>query len=234
MSDQNFPASPSSVSSVSSATSIDLVVFDLGRVLVRLCDGWGHACVVAHVPVPTAADDPAMTRRIVEASNQHEHGRIDTPGFCRRVAEFTGMTADHVLAVTDVWLRGPFPGVRELIDELADAHVPTACLSNTNEHHWRQMVAPGGPNNLPLHRLSYRFASHLLGMMKPDPRIYEHVERAVGLAPERILFFDDHAPNIAAALERGWRAVQVPRCHDTTPFLRHQLAAAGVLPTNSQ
>ncbi len=46
-------------------------------------------------------------------------------------------------------------------------------------------------------------------MRKPDARIYEHVERVSGLAPGRIVFFDDLAENIAAARARGWNAHQI-------------------------
>jgi len=45
----------------------------------------------------------------------------------------------------------------------------------------------------------FAFSSCYLGLRKPEPAIYEHVERATGLAPSALLFFDDAAPNIAAA-----------------------------------
>jgi 2-haloacid dehalogenase len=45
-----------------------------------------------------------------------------------------------------------------------------------------------------------------MGVTKPDPRIYEMVEEDSGIAPERLLFTDDRAENIAAARARGWQA----------------------------
>ena len=44
-----------------------------------------------------------------------------------------------------------------------------------------------------------------LQMMKPDPRIYQHLEASCGLDPATLLFADDRPENIAAAAERGWQ-----------------------------
>ncbi len=44
--------------------------------------------------------------------------------------------------------------------------------------------------------------------MKPDPRIYAAAEAAAGVAPSRILFLDDRAENVQAAIDRGWQAAQ--------------------------
>mgnify|MGYP002633180842 CR=1 FL=1 len=49
------------------------------------------------------------------------------------------------------------------------------------------------------------FVSGDLGVMKPDPSIYAALERDTGIAPERLLFTDDKAENIAAAAVRGWQ-----------------------------
>ena len=43
-----------------------------------------------------------------------------------------------------------------------------------------------------------------MGVLKPDPRIYEMVEQDCGIAPGALLFTDDKAENIAAAAARGW------------------------------
>ncbi len=49
------------------------------------------------------------------------------------------------------------------------------------------------------------YISGHLGLIKPDPRIYEVVERDSGLTPGALLFADDRADNIAAAAARGWQ-----------------------------
>jgi FMN phosphatase YigB (HAD superfamily) len=117
----------------------------------------------------------------------------------------------------------------ELIDELSARGVRTACLSNTGEVHWRQVNDPADPNFLPLDRLTWRFASHLIGIMKPHDGIYEHVERTTGLPPASMLFFDDLEPNIAAARRRGWRAHQIQCDSDPIAQARAILREHGVI-----
>ena len=50
-----------------------------------------------------------------------------------------------------------------------------------------------------------RFLSGEMRMAKPDAEIYAAVEAESGLAPDRLLFVDDRADNIAAAAARGWQ-----------------------------
>ncbi len=50
-----------------------------------------------------------------------------------------------------------------------------------------------------------RYISGHMGVTKPSARIYEMVEEDCGIAPERLLFVDDRAENIAAAEARGWQ-----------------------------
>ena len=50
-----------------------------------------------------------------------------------------------------------------------------------------------------------RYVSGVMGVIKPDPLIYQMVEQDCGIAPDRLLFTDDRADNITAAAERGWR-----------------------------
>ena len=52
------------------------------------------------------------------------------------------------------------------------------------------------------------YVSGRMGVIKPDPRIYEMVEADCGMAPQALLFADDKADNIAAAASRGWKTHQ--------------------------
>ena len=54
------------------------------------------------------------------------------------------------------------------------------------------------------------YLSYELGMSKPDHRIYQYIEKDLGLPPDKILFIDDDEKNIIGAHECGWRV-----CHAT-------------------
>ncbi|TCM79683.1 HAD family hydrolase [Rhodovulum steppense] len=49
------------------------------------------------------------------------------------------------------------------------------------------------------------YVSGRLGVIKPDPAIYEILERDSGIASDRLIFTDDRPENIAAAAVRGWQ-----------------------------
>jgi len=49
------------------------------------------------------------------------------------------------------------------------------------------------------------FISGHLGVIKPDPQIYEMLETGSGLSGDALLFTDDRTENIAAAAARGWQ-----------------------------
>ena len=166
---------------------IALVVFDLGRVLIRICNNYREACALAGIQVPHdrpyADDDPATAARDHDAIVQLDTGRIDLTEFAHRVSVTRGIPPEHVIRAYDIFLLEPYPGAVELIDDLHAAGLRTACLSNTSDGHWRQMNDPSHSSFFPLDRLTWRFASHLIGACKPADAIYEHVERTTELPP---------------------------------------------------
>ncbi len=56
-----------------------------------------------------------------------------------------------------------------------------------------------------LHEFDRRYISGHMGVTKPNPAFYAHIEADCGIAPERLLFADDRAENVAAAEARGWQ-----------------------------
>jgi glucose-1-phosphatase len=210
-------------------TDVQLVCFDLGGVLLRICDGWQHACTVAGVSIARRKLDTAARGPLADLIANSDLGRLDLDAFARAAGPLLGVDPADVVAVSNAYLLGAYPGADDLLDELANAGIPTACLSNTNESHWRMINDPRHPASLPLHRLTHRFASHLIGARKPDEAIYAHVERATGVPGRGIVFFDDLPPNVEAAWQRGWRAVRVDPAADPVERIRDHLFDLRVL-----
>ena len=65
-------------------------------------------------------------------------------------------------------------------------------------------------------------------MIKPEAAIYAHVEADCGIAPKDLLFADDRAENVVAALRRGWRAHQF----ESAGGFAARLVAEGLLTNN--
>lgn len=184
---------------------IQLVCFDLGGVLLRLCNGWGGALGRAGLTLQIADRVFYERRAFQEVNHAFERGEIEQANYADRVAGMTGLSPNDVLAVLDAWLVEPYPGIDAMLDQLEATSVRTACLSNTNQVHWGSFTSPG-PLFLPLYRLDYRFASPFIGHRKPDAAIYRYVQAEAGLPPGAILFFDDTPENVRTATAIGWQA----------------------------
>jgi FMN phosphatase YigB (HAD superfamily) len=207
-----------------------LICFDLGRVLVRIADGWEDACGHAGVERPAALDDPTASEKLYHLQMDFELGRADTREHTQQVAACIGVAPPQVLAILTAWLRGAFQGARELLADVSTKPVATACLSNTNAHHWSMMEDQQNANYLPLAILNFRFKSYSMGAMKPLAAVYEHVEAVSRISAEEIMFFDDSPVNVEAALRRGWQAHRIHQDRDPILQMRELLAKAGVFP----
>ena len=65
-----------------------------------------------------------------------------------------------------------------------------------------------------------------VGVVKPDPRIYEILFERVRRRPSELLFVDDSAANVRAAEALGMAAIHFRRGVD----LERELSARGALP----
>jgi putative hydrolase of the HAD superfamily len=208
-------------------TSVKLVCFDLGGVLVRLARGWDDACRRAGVEVPSP--DAAVSSRHHELMLRYETGDVDEAGYLAEAPRvFRGhVGADAIRRVFDCWTLEMYPGAAELLDELKSRGLTTACLSNTNARHWDLLTT--APRYAALQRLDHRLASHELRVMKPNEQAYRRVESATGLWGEQVLFFDDRPENVEGARAVRWKAELIDHVDDTIPQVREYLAAHGVL-----
>jgi len=209
-----------------------LILFDLGGVLVRICHGWKKVCEYHSFTAPAILDDPQGLSALSDIGMRFETGQSDEEYFITESAKLTGLSRDQVKQALDHWVIEPYAGAHELVERVTQLpHVMTACLSNTNATHWAMMQGLNGHTRaaVPLHRLDHRFASHLIGAMKPDPAIYEHVEKTLSIDPSMILFFDDHPPNVAAARERGWQVEQIDPTGNSPSQIVEHLTRRGLL-----
>lgn len=134
------------------------------------------------------------------------------------------------------WSGKEYEGALDLVDALNTLGIATACLSNTNAAHWRRLIHHdgarpllGAPEYPSVARLQKPFASHLLGVAKPNKAIYRAFEERSGHRGATILFFDDLIENVEAARSLGWRAERIDPSVETVPQLRRLLTRHGVL-----
>ncbi|HOF89721.1 MAG TPA: HAD-IA family hydrolase [Armatimonadota bacterium] len=192
------------------SSTVSLVVFDLGGVMIRLADGWEGACRAAGVPFrPPARPREEIIRDWRALDAELGAGRMGDDAFFtafHRVHDGR-YTIPELRAAFRAIIQEEFPGIYDTVAALKAAGYRTACLSNTSALHWADLENPATYPAIAL--LDVRHASHLLGCMKPDAVIYRKFEAAMGARPAEMLFFDDYADNVAGARARGWHAEQI-------------------------
>lgn len=207
-------------------SSIRLVCFDLGGVVIRICRSWAEGCAAAGLDVRDESRRQLSREARRELIVRHQTGRLGGQEFAQLVSRAQDglYSPQEILAVHHAWITGEYEGVGDLIDAINQRNVSTAALSNTNHEHWRQMRE--FPTML---RFRHLFASHLLGLHKPDAAIFHAVQRQLGLAGDEILFFDDLAENIDGARSAGWHAHAIDPLAPTAPQITAALRTHGVL-----
>lgn len=209
---------------------INLVVFDLGGVLVQIVRSWGEAHTRAGLPPHPIAEDAAFLARRAPALDALSTGRIAPAEYYAGVAEASRgvYSPDDVRRIHLAWHWAEYPGVDTVIEAIEASGILTGALSNTSEPHWADLRGPDSRYPT-VARLRHAVASHLTGVLKPDAAIYRVFEEASGIAPERLLFFDDLAENVEAARRRGWRAERIDPTASTADQLLAALRRHGVL-----
>lgn len=101
-------------------------------------------------------------------------------------------------------LLGFHPGVYSWISSLKSSY-SLYLLSNTSSIHAMRFtevkLGPAGQNLFSL--FDHVYFSFEMGLVKPNPLIYQYVLRERGLSVDEVLFFDDNVANINSAIEIG-------------------------------
>lgn len=204
---------------------IRLICFDLGGVLIDICHTWSEAVEVAGVD---ASNTSAGTLIDCPSITPYQGGQITIEQYLGDLATYLGLASPmRALSVHNSILKEEHEGVADLICELNEKGFATACLSNTNAPHWREMNESG---RFPgFQQLQHKIASHEVGLNKPDLAIFRQFEELTGYKPEQIAFFDDHGYNVEGATAAGWHAALINNQGDTAAQMRQQLTAWGVL-----
>ena len=180
-----------------------VAIFDLGGVLVRICQTWQEAVAVAGLPTTLPADGPVLLTDF-PAFNAFQATEISESQYLQALAAFVGVSVDRAIDVHVGILCDQYPGVEDVVNGLKAAGIRTGCLSNTNAAHWTTMTETD--RFAAIARLDYRAGSHELGYAKPDPRAFQAYIDKFGLQGAEIIYFDDSSTNVEAARQFGWQA----------------------------
>ena len=174
---------------------IRVVVFDVGGVLVELT---GVATFRSWLG--NRLTDEEIWRRWLAspAVRDFETGRVSPDVFADElIDEFVlPVNRDELLAAFTAWPRRTFPGAGDLIRRVNRRFV-RATLCNTNVLHWSRFQEMGLEG-----LFEHHCPSHLIGKLKPDREVFEHVIDVLRCEPSEMLFLDDQPLNIKCLLRR--------------------------------
>jgi len=179
------------------------VVFDLGKVLVD----FDYSIAVRRIAARGKVTPEELGHFLLTHSPllyQYELGLVSSEAFYKEICAasgFSGRFDEFCVAFGDIFF--PIEPMVELEAELRRSGLPAYLFSNTNElavTHIRKTYPFYA--NFDGHILSYEH-----GVMKPEPGLYEVVERQSGLRGADLLYIDDRPENIAAGAARGWQVI---------------------------
>ncbi len=181
--------------------AIDLVLFDLGGVLID----WDPRRLYRKIFKSEAAMDVFLATVCTPAWNlELDRGRPFAEAVAELVEEHPAQR-DAIEAYESRWIEmigGPIAPTVALLEALEAQGAKLRALTN-----WSAETFPLVRDAAP-----YRFLDHFeaiyvsgeLRMIKPEPDIFHHVLGDTALTPARILFIDDSAANIRAADQLGF------------------------------
>lgn len=111
--------------------------------------------------------------------------------------------ADEIMIWHDCWLEMASPAIDHsvrLMKALQAKGTPVFSLTNFGIDTYEI----GGRAYPFMTQFDRDFISGHMGVIKPDPAIYQMLEDASGLSGDALIFTDDRAENIDAAAARGW------------------------------
>ncbi|MGO3072390.1 MAG: HAD family hydrolase [Brevibacterium linens] len=195
------------------------VLFDLGNVLIgwdqtgpladrMSAEDWQSFAEAADFPaLNTAADSGVPITEIIERAAEADprHGEI-VAGYYENFEKS---------------LTGPIDGMAEIVAQLRDSGIRLLGLSNWSAEtiHHAPVVAPA------ISELDDIVVSGRVGLVKPDPAIFELTRDRFGLDPARTVFVDDLPANVEAAESLGF----IGHVFSGAASLRADLSERGLL-----
>lgn len=186
------------------------VLFDMGGVVM---DSPLHA--IARYEAARGLPPNAINRAIAAAGEagawaRLERGELTAATFCEpfeaecraRGVEVRGAEVMAAIAAAGA----PRPAMLEAVGRIRARGLRVGALTNN----WTREEAE---DDVIPHRLRGHFdvfiESRVVGLRKPDPRIYTLACRALGVEPARTAFLDDIGRNLKAARELGMTTIKV-------------------------
>ena len=192
------------------------LLFDVGGVVIDI--DFNRALQAWSVHSPLTLAELKQRFQFDTAYERHERGEIDANDYFDHLASALQLTAtrEEIASGWNAIFVAEITATRRLV-EAARTTLPCYAFTNTNATHlncWTRLF-PGV-----VAAFDGIFASHQIGLRKPERAAFEHICLATDIPAENFVFFDDLPENIQAASRAGLQAVLVRSPDDVARALR--------------
>jgi HAD superfamily hydrolase (TIGR01509 family) len=221
---------PSATSSTKRTERIKAVIFDIGRVIVRVNLSRLAEPLAALVPsvASTQASEKLSAQQVwsaIESDSRWadwQEGRMTPHQWYEHLAGRLRVTIGYA-KFCEAWNRSldPEPILEETLFEKLGKRYRLALLSNTDPLHSAHLEDHFAfMKHFPVRVYSWR-----IGASKPSPAIYAAVLDALAISPAEALYIDDIAEYAAAAQQLGLDVIRF----ESSPQLLAQLSERGLV-----
>lgn len=199
-------------------------IFDLGKVLVDF-----DYSIAARKIAASSSQPPENLHGFLGNSHwlvEYESGRMTRAEFFAAVRDAIGFRGDvHEFSRIFANIFTEISPMIALHAELRQRGFQTFIFSNTNDlaiEHIRR--------NFPFFKnFDGYILSYEVGAMKPQPQIYEAMEKLCGHSGADLIYIDDLPANIAAGKARGWQAILHERPEQTRAAVEKLITLAAAV-----
>ena len=197
------------------------IIFDLGGVVLDLDVDRTYSAFVA---MGFSQEELANNEEYRKIFWQFEIGELSPEIFCEnvRIILKKEIPPQKIKQAWNAMILGFKPEKIEFLQEISLGY-QTFLLSNTNVFHekvYSRMLAETFGLSMP-DLFEKHYYSHLLGMGKPDPEIFNYVLKENALIAEETLFVDDSLQHIQSAQKLGIKCFHFPLNGDLEEVLMY-------------
>ena len=193
------------------------IIFDLGGVIIDIEPQKTYESFNKHFE-----EVPQMSIYLHDLFHQLEIGKIDAVTFIREAKkEWNLDLPDEIIYEGLNAMLGDIPLGRIKAIKDVNLRYDTYLLSNTNAIHFDSVsqILEDTIQHTFEGLFKKTYYSHLIGLRKPDPKIYELVLEENNLIPEETVFLDDLGENLKSASTLGIKTIQVTKEKDLVKIL---------------
>jgi len=204
---------------------IKIILFDLGGVIINL---YPEKTFKAFAELAGIDEWDVMDAyKEAEFFKLHEQGIMNNEHFRDKLRKALNVITDDA-SIDKAWnaMLGDIP--KDRIEAIKTFKNDYQCmvLSNTNSIHeqcFHSILSQSHRFNHLNELFDKVFFSHELTDRKPEPSIYQKVQKACGVELNEILFLDDSKENIEAAKSVGMHVLHIPRNEGFSDLLSQKL-----------